>query len=302
MRARLRRYRRVLWVGLVAVLSLAASAALYGETARPPAGSRPAHPPLRLVSLAPSITETLYALGLGDRVIAVTRYCEFPPEVMTKSRLGTMSELSVEALLALQPDLVLLLEGHEDTVQRLGKLGIRALTVRHATLEQVLQSFPAIGRVCGVPGAGEQLAATLRAQLGRVHLAVGQRPLARVLVSTLREQGSNGLSGVRIAGRDGLYNELIRLAGGRNVYEGPLAYPAVSVESLRLLAPDVVVELVPTGFSVQDALNAWRSETAIPAVRAERVHALGTLAVVPGPRLGQTVEQLARLLHPGVLP
>lgn len=295
------RHRRWLWTGLAALVTVCLSL-WFGSRFEPAANAHGATPPVRILSLAPSLTETLYALGLGDRVAAVTRYCEFPPEVAAKPRLGTMNELSLESLLALKPDLVLLLSGYEATAQRLEALGIRTLLVRQDTLDNVLRSFPRVAEACGEPERGRQLTATIREQLATLQKTVAGRPPVPVLISTLREHGGQGLSGVRIAGRDGLYSELLTLAGGRNVYDGPLAYPAMSVESLRLLAPEVVVELVPTGFSEQEALAAWAAETAIPAVRNGRVHTLGTVAVVPGPRLAETVEQLARLLHPEVLP
>jgi len=282
-----------LWGGALALLFLL------------PAGAGAA-PPARIVSLAPSVTEFLFALGAGDRVVGVTRYCAFPPEAGALPKVGGYLDPNYEAIVSLRPDLVILMKTHEEARARLVSLGIRALAVDHDSVSGILESVPAIAAAIGTPGAGKALAEELSARVERVRrkAAGGARP--RVMMVVGRNLASEVLSDVYISGRDGYYDQLLSLAGGENAYrDSTLAFPAVSAEGMLRLDPDFVFEVIP-GIAgkpgeLARARSRWTGFAGLRAGREGRAFVFGEgYAVVPGPRFVLLLEEMARALHPGV--
>lgn len=262
--------------------------------------------PQRIVSLAPSITETLYALGFGGRVVGVTRYCLYPPEAQQTAIVGGFVDPSYEAILALRPDLVCVLEIHTDARQRLHTLEVPVVAVDHRTVKGILASFETIADRMGAHDAGMKLVRECRARIDEVIHKTAGLPRPRVLLSSARELGKGRIESVYAAGRGQWYDELITYAGGENAYpDDGIAFPEIAPEGLTRLDPDVIVELVPeleTGrYTAGDILAEWKSVPGMRAVREGRVHILsGRHVAIPGPRFVQTTEELARVLHPEV--
>jgi len=260
----------------------------------------------RIVSLAPGLTETLYALGLDDRVVGVTRYCRFPPAAAEKPNVGGLADLDVERLVALRPTLVVLLEGNRSWQPTCDALGIDTLVVDHRTLDGLLESIRTLGRRFGAAGRAEELLADIQKRLAHVQRKLAGLPRPRVLVSVDRVTGSGGLRDVYAAGgRADLHlNALVRLAGGRNVLEGTTVdFPVVSAEGILMADPEVILDVLPSGTEtdVAERLEDWQRVGRVSAVRHGRVYVLDKdRATVPGPRFVLVVEQLARLLHPEV--
>lgn len=260
--------------------------------------------PQRVVSLAPSITESLYALGLGDRVVGVTRYCLYPPEAQQKTIVGGFIDPSYEAIVALRPDLVGLLEIHTEARMRLNTLDVPTISVDHRTIDGILMSFETLADRFGEPDAGDALVASCRARIDAVQQTIAGLPRPRVLLSSARDLGTGRIESVYVAGRGQWYDELIAYAGGENVYpDDGLAFPEVAPEGLLRLDPDVIVELVPktenAAYTREDLLAEWRTVRGLRAVRDGRVHLMrGEYVSVPGPRFVDTLEDLARVLHP----
>ncbi len=260
----------------------------------------------RIVSTAPSITETLYALGLGDRVVGVTRFCEFPPEVKHKPQIGGYYDPNFEAIVALRPDLVIMLEEQAEAVPAFAKLKLETLVILHKTIAGVIDSFRTIGRVCGRGPEGRQMAAEFERRLAVVEKKTKDLPRPRVLGVLDRTFGNGKLADVYVVGDDSYLDTMIQLAGGQNAYQQRgIRYPTVSTEGLLSLNPDVIVDLVPkTGLEQlsRDKLVAdWNQLHQVAAVRNRRVLVFDqTYACVPGPRFLQFVEALARALHPEV--
>ncbi len=135
-----------------------------------PSPSRPLDdaPPRRIVSLAPSITEVLFKLGLGDRVAGVTRYCDYPPEATEKPVVGGYFDVNYEMLLSLEPDLVVLLVEHQDALVRFEELGIRTLAVNHSRVDEILESITTIAERTGVAEKGKDLRLNLENRIRQV--------------------------------------------------------------------------------------------------------------------------------------
>lgn len=267
----------------------------------PPAGGY-----TRLVSLAPSITETLYALGLGDRVEGVTRYCDYPPEAKERPRVGGFLDPNYEAIVGLEPDLVLLLTIHAEAKNRLAALGIDTLVVDHRTLDGILASFQAIGDACGIADTARELVADLEARIHRVRAKTAGLDRPRVLVSSARELGKGRVESVYAAGKGQWYDDLIEYAGGENAFQDTLVqFPQISAEGLLRLDPDVIIELAPelasASYTAEDVRAEWDGLADMTAVKTGRIYVLdGDYVSIPGPRFVNTLEDMAKVLHPEV--
>ncbi|MFL6193765.1 MAG: ABC transporter substrate-binding protein, partial [Thermoanaerobaculia bacterium] len=190
------------------------------------------------MALAPNLSETLFALGLGERVVGVGGYSTWPAEAAAKPRLGGLFDANLERIVSLKPDLAVLLPSEKDLAAKLTPLGIEVLTIPNETLADVERSFTTVAERCGVPEAGARLAAEWRAGLAPRPLAT--RP--KVVLSVGRQEGR--LADVLVAGPDTFYQELLDRLGAENVFaDSPIRYPKVSLEELVARAPDVILEL-----------------------------------------------------------
>lgn len=255
----------------------------------------------RIISLAPNITETLFALGLGDKVVGVTRYCLFPQEAARKKNVGGLLDINFEAIASLEPDLIVALPEHKEAKKRFTSLGIKVLTVENGTVKDILDSILAIGAACNVKGTAEEMVHGLKERLNTSEKLRSDLPKPRVLVSF-----TGGIKNAFIAGRNTFYDELIELAGGTNAYQDErIRFPSVSREGIIALNPDIILNMVPLpkgkGLKAADILNEWRGLTEVRAVREGRVYVLGNdYVTIPGPRFILLLEDMRKLIHTDV--
>ncbi len=262
-------------------------------------------PPERIISMSPALTETLFALGLGDRIVGVTRFCLYPEEALTLPKIGGYLDPSWEAIVALEPDLVVLMESHTEAESYLAGLGIRTVRIDQQGVADILASFQQLAGACGVPGRGDALRVEVEESLERIRVTVAGRPEPRVLVSAGRQPGSGRLLTVWAAGPGAFFDDVLKLAGGVNVVPGGVAgaYPEISIEGLVQMDPDDIIDVIPeleaSGMDVGTALGDWQGLRSLRAVREGRVHILGRHSLsIPGPRVAEVVESFARALHP----
>lgn len=264
--------------------------------------------PARIVSLAPSITEIVFALDLGDRLVGVTKFCDYPPAASEIEKIGGYYDPNYERIYTLEPDVVIMLREHQEAAESCRTLGIGVLQVPNATLAEVIGSVETIGARCGVRKRGEELARRLRERLEEVRVEpTGHAERQKVLVSIGRTMGSDGVRDVSIAGRNTMYDELVEWTGGANAYQGKLSYPSIGREGLVRMAPDVIVDVVADleqkGLTVAEVRRQWQSFQELEAVREGRIHVFGgDYAVIPGPRIVELAEDFANALHPGDAP
>lgn len=260
----------------------------------------------RIVSTSPSITETLFALGLGDRVVGVSKYCRVPAQVTALPKVGTFLKPDAELIARLRPDLVVIHGNPNGLEARLSGLGIRIVTVERGTLASVYSTIREIGTAVGVADRAEALVARLQAQLDRVRTEAARHPRRKVLVIVGRRPGT--LSDIVAVGPDSYLNDVITIAGGTNVLGDPAlpAYPRISMETVIRLAPDVIVDAADMGDSPEELARGktatdtlWQRQTLVQAARSGGVHAATTDAfTVPGPRVVDAAEVLAGWLRP----
>ena len=261
--------------------------------------------PARIVSTSPSITETLFALGLGDRVVGVSTYCRFPPQVAALPKVGSFLKPDAELIAGLRPDLVVVHEAGNGLDRRLTSLHIPFVIVARGSLPSMFSSMRQIASAAGVPARADALIGDVQRRLDAIRSAGAARPKRRVLFIIGRSPGR--LADLVAVGPGSYINELIEIAGGANVMAiaGQPEYPRISMETVLRLDPDVIIDTVDMGDTdgerrqrqpVNERL--WSAYGMLTAVKARRVHAATTDAlVVPGPRVVDAAQWVASLLQ-----
>ena len=197
-------------------------------------------PPKRVVSLAPNVTELVYALGAGDRLVGVTRFCDWPPEAAKVKKVGGFIDPSIETIVGLAPDLVIAMtnSGSKDAVAALERYGIRTLWLRVDDLEGTRRSFEILGKALGVEDRAKAELAAFDAAIARETARI---PKGRAAPRTLVTLDHRPLV---VAGPGTFVDDLLRLAGAVNAAGGAaVAYPQWSAEALLAEKPDVIVEI-----------------------------------------------------------
>jgi iron complex transport system substrate-binding protein len=264
-----------------------------------------AAPPRRIISTSPSVTEMLYALGLGDRVVGVTTYCHYPPEAMRKTKIGNYLNPSLETIVGLRPDLVIAENTGVRRSERLSSLKLTILDIDDANLAGIYDSLRKIGAAAGVPDRAEALCSRMRASLDEIRRKVERYPKRRMIFIVGRTPGR--IEDLIAAGRGSHLNELIEIAGGQNVFrDSPAMYAKIGLEELIARNPEVIVDMGEMSQTVgvteadkRAVVALWNRYPAIAAVRQHRVFAVASdIFVVPGPRVVDAAREFARMLHP----
>jgi iron complex transport system substrate-binding protein len=259
--------------------------------------------PNRIISLVPAVTEMLYAMGAGSRVVGVSSYDTYPPEVKKLPGVGALLDPNVERILSLKPDLVVVYGSQEDLKQQLGRAGIGIFDYRHAGLADVTTTIRALARRIGDEPKGNALADRIERGLAGIRKRVDGRSRPRTLLVFGRERLA--LRGVYASGGVGFLNDMLDVAGGINVF-ADVKLQAVQASTEQILAqrPDVILETraansaFPSG-DRQSELHVWSAVSAVPAVRNNRVLFLfDDRIVIPGPRVVEGTDVMARALHP----
>jgi iron complex transport system substrate-binding protein len=266
--------------------------------------SQPQAIPARIVSTSPSITETLFALGLGDRVVGVSIYCRYPAAVAALPKVGTFLKPDAETIARLKPDLVFVHKGPNSALAHLGSLGIKTAVVDRGSLPEVFATIREISAAANVADRGARLVSELTADLDRVKASVAGRTPRKILIVVGRRTGT--LTDIIAVGPGSYLHDIATIAGGSNVLaSSKLEYPRISMETVISLGPDVIVDVGEMGESPADSdrrrqitEGLWRGQTLVKAVRDGGVHAVHDEAfVVPGPRIAEVARTMARWIH-----
>lgn len=271
--------------GVIAIAMFAASASSAAE-------------PMRIVSLAPSVTETVFALGLGDRLVGVSTYCDYPPAAEHIDRVGTFLTPNVEAIVAKRPDLVIAVPspGNQDGVESLRRVGLKVVTVDPNTIDEIKQSLITIARLLGHEDRGRGLVAAINRQMETVRARLAGVPPRKVLMIV-------GQTPLIAVGPGTFQDELIRLARGTNLAaQAGSAWPHLSLEFVIAAAPEAIIDTTMGNeerAGAEAALAFWNAFPSIPAVRERRVAGYKAYELLrPGPRIAEAFEMIARFIHP----
>jgi len=248
--------------------------------------------PMRIVSIAPSNTEILYALGLGSRVVGVTRYCDYPPEAKKRPKVGDMTT-SAEAVVALKPDLVLAHASLNDkAITRLEKLGLIVFAIDPKAIDGVIRDIRTVGRITARPKTADRVASEMERRIAEVRKQCAKRPVRNVLVVIQS-------SPLWAAGPKTFVDEMIRLAHAKNVaFDARPGFVTFSKELAISRNPDVIIAGVKGDADYFLKSPEWAKTN---AVRHKRVFVIKSeLMSRAGPRLADGLEELARRLeYPG---
>ena len=261
-----------------------------------------AQSPQRVVSLVPAVTEMIFAMGDGARVAAVSNYDHFPAEVSKLPKVGGLLDPSVERILAIKPDLVIVYATQKELIERLDRAKIPCFNYQHRALPDILTTIRAIGARMGSTARGDALASGMERAFAEIRAKTAGLPHPATLLVFERDPAA--LRNVYASGGYGFLHDMLEIAGGRNVY-ADVKTQAVQASTEMLIAskPEVIIELI-YGDNLKKAnlereLRAWDVLASVPAVRSHRVLALtGDEFVVPGPRVVDATRTLARALHP----
>jgi len=288
------------WLLLIVLCWAGAGFAIFGV----PRNQNHADVPLpaktgRIVSMAPNVTEILFALGLGGEVVAVSNDSDYPLKASDREKTGTFWQPNVEAVIAAKPDLVITLgfSQQRDLAQRLNRIGHRCLTLNIEKVSELFRAIRKVGEVTGSKSQADALTIHIRERLHNLSALTGKEEKVRVLYVVQREP-------LRVAGRDTFINEMIELAGGENAISTTIhRYPPIGAEQVIASRADVIIEPTMGRENLPEqqdkALQYWSRFKDIPAVINRRVYVIdGDTVSRLGPRLSEGVEKIAKCLRP----
>ena len=250
----------------------------------------------RIISLAPSITETLFFVGAGKQVVGVSRFCQYPKEAQKKTKIGGYLDLNYEKILQLKPDLVLSLDTDKTVQKKIKKLNIPVSAVTQTSLEEIKTSILTIGKLTGHVKEAKH-------KLKEIEKNIKQKPLSSqnsVLLIVGRSIGN--LNQIYVAGNKGFYNEIISLSGATNAFSAKMKipYPVINMESLISLDPDIIIELIDnrgTKKIIKQKLKDWNAFPSLRAVKNNHIYYIQKdYSTIPGPRIFKLVNDIHNIL------
>ena len=255
-------------------------------------------PVRRIVSLAPSVTETIFALGAQDRLVGVTDYCDYPPEAKQKPKVGGAINPNLEQVVALRPDLVVVTKSlnRRETVDALDRLHVPAYATDARTVEEMIESIGRLATVIDAADQGKAQVASLQARLDELHRKLEGVAPARVLFVVWTDP-------LISVGTETFLADALRLAGADSVIHSQQDWPHVSLEEVVRLQPDYLIfansdtDRALQDFAALQQQPGWRD---LKAVQENRLAIISDAINRPAPRLVDAIEQLARQLHPEV--
>lgn len=254
--------------------------------------------PQRIISLAPSNTEILFAIGLGDRVVGRTDYCNYPAKVEDIPSVGGFSTPNLEQVIALEPDLVLATSMHEEIVLQLEEYEIPVIVLSPETIDDILESIEIVGEATGAEEAATGLLADMGSRIEAISTkteGLGPEDIVRSCFVVWHDP-------FMLAGGDTIYEELIRTAGGSNIVSDQEGYPSIDLEQVVLIDPQVIIVGVGMGSGEDLPLQYLMDEPLLEGISArqnDRVYAIDQDIVGRfGPRIVDALEQFAAFMHP----
>jgi cobalamin transport system substrate-binding protein len=284
------------------VMLLIVAAALCVRPDQVAQAFRPVDSPRRIVSLIPAVTEMIFAMGEGSRLVGVSNYDRFPPQVEKIDRVGGLLDPNVEKILSLRPDLVIVYNTQQELKQRLERASIPFYLYEHRALPDIMQTARSVGARIGAPDAANRLASKMESDLADIKRSTAGLPKPKTLLVFGRDPGS--LRHINTSGGYGFLHDMLTVAGGDDVFSDVKKQSIdATTEMILGRAPEVIIELrygdALKAADVAREVRAWDALPSLPAVRNHRVYLLfGDEFVVPGPRIVAATRRFAETLHP----
>ncbi len=295
-RVRLQRYITVgcHWLLAVSALSFAGAS----EPSATPATKLPQ----RIIAIAPNSAEVICALGACDRIVGVSKFCVYPPELLDRPKVGGFSDPDLERIAALRPDL-LVMRGRNDALERLcEELHVPIYKDETDTLPGIENCLGELGTRLGLSDRATAVIRQFREQLDAIRARSAGKPKPRVFLTVSRQP--NRLANVLTTGKGTFLDQMIEIAGGVNVFGHlDMTYPQVSPEGMLAQQPEVIIELMPdlklTSALKEQMSEQWKQLGSMPAVTKNRIYVLtDENGLIPSPRYVEIIDKVSRLLHP----
>jgi iron complex transport system substrate-binding protein len=250
----------------------------------------------RVVSLAPGLTEIIFALDKGKELAGTTKFCNYPEEANHIQKLGGLLDLNLEALISVKPDVIFHYPEHKEKLKVLiGR--IKLVNVKHGDLNDLYESIRVISKELNTPQKGNLLIEHIKQTLKDIHKKSALKKKVKTLIIVGRNPDQ--LSQMYILGRKDFLNEILEIAGGTNAYTGNILYPNISIESVVAMKPDLIMELSNfyQGIDQNKVNRLWEKYRFIPAVKKKRIIAIqNDFWLRPGPRVTQIATELFKIL------
>ena len=258
----------------------------------------------RIVSMAPSITEIIFALDKEDYLVGVTDFCSYPSEARSLPKVGGYLNPNLEKLVTLQPDLVVI-QGHHEKLEKFCKIrGISILFVNMDSISTIYQGIETLGRELHCLDRAGNLSSRIRKELKSIQRDVNRAARQKVFICLSRSPGS--LANLYTVGGSSFISEILKIAGGINIFDEVIQpYPEASKESLIKRAPEIIIEMRPGEDISTDRrkqiISDWDSFKGVPAIINKRIHILTEdFILIPGPRVAVAARLMAEILHPEI--
>ena len=258
--------------------------------------------PQRVISTSPAITEILFALSVGNKVVGVTDFCSYPKEACILPSIGGPLNPSTETWISLKPDLIIIQEDSEIIQKNANIFKIPSLTVSVSNLKDILISIQAIADSLEVPKIGRQLTDKIKIKINNYRIQLKQLKPRQVLM--LLSDTNDPSRDLYAVGRGTFLNELLTIAGGENILPHTMAkYPKISKEFIIAKSPEIIIEIGPKSNLSNEGIlvrkKAWGKYPTLRAVRNDRLYFIGAdYILIPGPRLVNILDDLTRNIHP----
>ncbi len=246
----------------------------------------------RIISLAPSITETLFYMGLGNNVVGVTRYARWPKKVSTIPKIGGYYDVNFESLINLKPSVVVMTYRQNRLASQIKKLHIKTLIVHHNSIYNIINSINTIGRYCGNYKKSSIMSGKLKKEIYNIKQKYKNYPHRKILICF----GSPGTSTIIVAGNKSIYGDIIKIIGAKNIYQGNLSWANMSLSSIIKLNPYAIFILGEKKRDTKSITN-WK-KLPIKASLHNRIYTLSkNIYITPSPRIIDVIKNIAFLLY-----
>lgn len=251
----------------------------------------------RIITLAPGLTEIVFFLGKGKNIVGNTKFCDFPKEAKKIKKIGGYLDLSLEILIDLKPDIIILYPEHYNKIKIL-KDKAELLIVKHKTLKDIFDSIQLISEKLGEIERGELIISKIKKTLMNIRLKTLKKEKFKTLLIVGRNPDQ--LTNITIIGKKDFLNEILEISGGINAYNGNIPYPNISIESVVYMNPDFIIEFSNhySDKKRKEILNLWAKYDIITAVKKKRIKIISEVFLLkPGPRVGEIAKKLYNFFY-----
>ena len=249
----------------------------------------------RIITLAPALTEMVFALGKGDNLVGNTKFCNYPEQAKKVTRVGGLLDVNLEIIIGLKPDVIFLYPESYEKIKIMEKKA-KLVIVKHTNLEDIFAGIIAVSKTLGIENKGNELITDMKTRLEVIRKKAAAKKKVKVLLIVGRNPDT--LNNMYIIGAGDFLNQLMSVAGGKNAYGGNIHYPGISIESIVAMNPGVIIELSAfnEGINEQKVMGLWEKFPFIAAVKNKKITIIkDDLWLIPGPRVPQIAEKMYSL-------